>query len=234
MMPYDKAFDLPYAFAPEQPMVTLGEVVAAAGLRQFRCAETEKYPHITYFFNGQRQDPYADETQLVIPSPRVATYDQKPEMSAREVADAVIHAIKLNRYAFILVNFANGDMVGHTAVRHAVIQAVEALDQEVGRVLEAAVAADYSVVLTADHGNCEELVDPTTDEPHTQHTIYPVPCMILDETTWQLSCVGGLANVAPTVLQLMGLPQPAAMGATSLLLKPLTTQPNIRSLRSAA
>jgi 2,3-bisphosphoglycerate-independent phosphoglycerate mutase len=217
MMAYDRKLNLPFAYKPEQPAVTLAQVVADAGLRQFHCAETEKYAHVTYFFNGQRSDPFSGETQLVIPSPKVATYDLKPEMSAREVADAVIHAIQMNRYAFILVNFANGDMVGHTAIPHAVIQAVEALDREVGRVLRAAVAADYSVVLTSDHGNCEELVDPAGDEPHTQHTSYPVPCLIVDESSWQLSCAGGLANVAPTVLQLLGLDQPAEMRARVLI-----------------
>ncbi len=236
LMAYDKTFDLPHAFAPERPLVTLGQVVSAHGISQFRCAETEKYPHVTFFFNGQRGEPYSGERQLAIPSPKVATYDQQPEMSATAVADAVIQAITSGRYGFILVNFANGDMVGHTAVRDAVISAVEALDREVGRVLEAAVAADYSVILTADHGNCEELVDPLTDEPHTQHTVYPVPCLVMDQEVWQLSCVGGLANVAPTVLQLMGLPQPAEMTARSLLLKPLRAPSRIHRdpFRSAA
>jgi 2,3-bisphosphoglycerate-independent phosphoglycerate mutase len=219
MMPYDRSMKLPFAFAPEQPRVTLGQVISTLGLAQFHCAETEKYPHVTYFFNGGRAEPYSGETQLVVPSPRVATYDLKPGMSAREVADAVIGAISKGRYAFIVVNFANGDMVGHTAVRHAVIKAVETLDEEVNRLLQAAESADYSVVLTADHGNCEEMVDPITGEPHTQHTTYPVPCLVMDEQRWQLSCSGGLANVAPTVLQLMGIEIPAAMRAESLLLR---------------
>jgi len=236
LMAYDQAFDLPHAFEPERPVVTLGQVISAHGIAQFRCAETEKYPHVTFFFNGQRGEPYSGERQQVIPSPKVSTYDQQPAMSAAAVADAVVQAIADDRYGFILVNFANGDMVGHTAVREAVIQAVETLDREVGRVLEAAVAADYSVVLTADHGNCEELIDPLTDEPHTQHTVYPVPCLVIDQEAWQLSCVGGLANVAPTVLQLMGLPQPAAMTAHSLLLRPLHAPSRIHRnpFRSAA
>lgn len=239
MMPYDRGFHLPYAFAPEQPAATLGQVVSEMGLAQFHCAETEKYPHVTYFFNGGRTVPYSGETQLLIPSPRVATYDQMPQMSAAAVADAVIGAMSLGRHALIVVNFANGDMVGHTAVPHAVIQAVEALDREVGRVLDAAVNAGYSVLLTADHGNCEEMVDPATGEPHTQHTTYPVPCMIVDEDNWQLSCAGGLANVAPTVLELMGLRIPAAMRAGSLLLKKLpgakkTVKPDEQGLRGAA
>jgi len=221
MMPYDRALKLPYAFEPEQPATTLGEVVSTLGLAQFHCAETEKYAHVTYFFNGGRTTPYSGEDQLLIPSPGVATYDLKPAMSAREVADAVIGAISQGRYAFIVVNFANGDMVGHTAKRHAVLEAVETLDREVSRVLEAAENTDYSVLLTADHGNCEELVDPFTGEPHTQHTTYPVPCLVLDPENWQLSCGGGLANVAPTVLQLMGVATPTDMQAHSLLLRKL-------------
>lgn len=221
MMPYDRELNLPYAFEPERPSVTLGEVVSSYGLGQFHCAETEKYAHVTYFFNGGRTSLYSGEKQLLVPSPKVATYDLKPSMSAAEVADAVVGAISLGGYGFIVVNFANGDMVGHTAQRHAVIEAVEALDHEVSRVLQAAQNAGYSVLLTADHGNCEELVDPFTGAPHTQHTTYPVPCLIMDETNWQLSSNGGLANVAPTVLQLMGLTIPHEMSSDSLLLREL-------------
>ncbi|MCP5142547.1 MAG: 2,3-bisphosphoglycerate-independent phosphoglycerate mutase [Gammaproteobacteria bacterium] len=236
MMNYDSAFDFPYAFEPEKPAVTLGQTVSAHGLSQFHCAETEKYPHVTFFFNGQRNVPYSGEKQLVVPSPKVATYDQQPDMSAKAVADAVIGALASQRYSFILVNFANGDMVGHTAVPDAVIQAVETLDREVGRVLEAAIAVDYSVIVTADHGNCEEMVDPHSDEPHTQHTVYPVPCIVIDEEDWQLSCVGGLSNIAPAVLQLMGLRQPEGMTARSLLLKPLKvrTRVDMHHFQSAA
>jgi 2,3-bisphosphoglycerate-independent phosphoglycerate mutase len=221
MMPYDRSLQLPYAFEPERPASTLGEVISSLGLAQFHCAETEKYAHVTYFFNGGRSAPYSGEKQLLIPSPGVATYDLKPSMSAKEVADAVVGAIGKGSYAFIVVNFANGDMVGHTARREAVLEAVETLDREASRVLEAAENAGYSVLLTADHGNCEELVDPFTGEPHTQHTTYPVPCLILDQANWQLSSAGGLANVAPTVLQLMGIRPPAAMHAHSLLLREL-------------
>jgi 2,3-bisphosphoglycerate-independent phosphoglycerate mutase len=239
MMPYDRQLDLPFAFEPERPAMTLGQVVSALGLAQFHCAETEKYAHVTYFLNGGRSTPYSGETQLLIPSPAVATYDLKPSMSAAAVADAVVGAIGQGRYAFIVVNFANGDMVGHTAKREAVLEAVETLDREVPRVLEAAENAGYSVVLTADHGNCEELIDPFTGEPHTQHTTYPVPCLVLDEANWQLSSNGGLANVAPTVLQLMGITPPAAMSARSLLLRELPgRRPESRSrprrLRGAA
>ncbi|WP_455206760.1 2,3-bisphosphoglycerate-independent phosphoglycerate mutase [Kaarinaea lacus] len=234
MMPYFKDIEMPYAFAPQRPDITLGQVLSEQGIKQFHCAETEKYPHVTYFFNGGRHEPYNGETQYLIPSPKVATYDQKPEMSAPEIASAVIDAIQKDKYGFMVVNFANGDMVGHTAKRDAVIHAVEALDHEVGRVLEAAVAADYSVVLTADHGNCEELVDPSSDAPHTQHTLYPVPCMIIDEQSWQMSCNGGLANIAPTVLQLMGIEKPALMTAGSLLLKPVSTNVYVKPMHTAA
>lgn len=221
MMPYDRNLDLPFAFEPEHPETTLGEIVSAAGLGQFHCAETEKYAHVTYFFNGGRTTPYSGENQMLIPSPKVATYDLQPEMNAGAVADAVTEAIDSRRYGFIVVNFANGDMVGHTAKRHAVLAAVETLDREAGRVLKAAETAGYSVLLTADHGNCEEMIDPYTGAPHTQHTTYPVPCLIVDGANWQLSSGGGLANVAPTVLQLMGLPVPSNMTASSLLLREL-------------
>ena len=226
MMPYDRQTQLPYLFEPERPATTLGQVISALGLAQFHCAETEKYAHVTHFFNGGRGEPYSGESRLLIPSPDVATYDLKPQMSAHEVADGVIKAINSGRYAFIVVNFANGDMVGHTAMRHAILAAVKTLDEEVGRLLDAAETAGYSVVLTADHGNCEEMVDPLTGEPHTQHTTYPVPVLVMDEVNWKLSCEGGLSSVAPTVLQLMGITPPACMTAPSLLLKSHKREPH--------
>jgi 2,3-bisphosphoglycerate-independent phosphoglycerate mutase len=217
MMEYDTRLGLPYAFEPERPAVTLSQVIGAAGLCQLHCAETEKYAHVTHFFNGGSGDLAPGEEHRLVPSPRVATYDLKPEMSAQEVADAVIEALRSGRFGFLLVNFANGDMVGHTGRRHAVLRALEALDTQVGRVLDAAVAAGWSAVLTADHGNCELLVDPLTDMPHTQHTTFPVPCVVIDRDYWRLAGRGGLADVAPTVLQLLGLPQPRAMTGRSLL-----------------
>ncbi|MGQ9660107.1 MAG: 2,3-bisphosphoglycerate-independent phosphoglycerate mutase [Thermochromatium sp.] len=220
MMEYDPWYGLPIAFDHDRPKITLGQVLSQAGLAQFHCAETEKYAHVTFFFNGGRDEPYPGEERRLIPSPKVATYDLKPEMSAPEVAEAVIAAIKEHRYPFIVVNFANGDMVGHTAVREAVIAAVATLDREAGRVMDAAVAAGYSVVLTADHGNCDELIDPVTGHPHTQHSLYPVPCLIIDEVPWRLAVGGGLKDIAPTVLALMGLPIPEVMDGRSLLLGP--------------
>ncbi|MDX9767616.1 MAG: 2,3-bisphosphoglycerate-independent phosphoglycerate mutase [Ectothiorhodospiraceae bacterium] len=216
---YDTRFTGPICFPPERPSITLAEVVSQAGLRQFHCAETEKYAHVTFFFNGGREQPYPGEERVMVPSPKVATYDLMPEMSAHEVADAVIKAIASGEYGFVVVNFANGDMVGHTAVAAAVVKAVETLDTEAGRVLDAAMEHGFAVVLTADHGNCDEMVDPVTGEPHTQHTTYPVPCLIIDQPPWRLTTGGGLSAIAPTVLQLMGLPQPRAMRGSSLLLE---------------
>jgi 2,3-bisphosphoglycerate-independent phosphoglycerate mutase len=216
---YDPEFLLPIGYAPERPQATVASVVSRAGYKQFHCAETEKYAHVTYFFNGGKKQPFAGEEHVMVNSPDVATYDLKPEMSAAEVADKVIEALHSGSYGFILVNFANGDMVGHTAIRDAVIKAVEALDREVGRVLDAAVEAGFSVILTADHGNCDEMVDPITQDPHTQHTLYPVPCMVIDEANWYLRPGGDLSSVAPTLLQLMGLQQPPSMTGKSLLMR---------------
>ncbi|MBT4450624.1 MAG: 2,3-bisphosphoglycerate-independent phosphoglycerate mutase [Gammaproteobacteria bacterium] len=222
MTQYDPEFLLPIAFPPEPPKVMLGSIVSQAGYRQFHCAETEKYPHVTFFFNGGREHKFPGEDRKMIPSPDVSTYDLKPEMNAKDVADAMIDALKSKEYGFLVVNFANGDMVGHTAVRDAVIKAVETLDQEVGRVLDVAVEEGYSVILTADHGNCDEMVDPITGEPHTQHTIYPVPCLIIDEVPWRLATGGNLSAIAPTLLQLMGIEQPKKMKGKTLLLEEYT------------
>jgi len=216
---YEPRFLSPIAFPPERPGTTLASTIAAAGIPQFHCAETEKYAHVTFFFNGGREEPFAGEDRVMVPSPAVDTYDQQPEMSAHEVADETIQAMAAGRYGFILVNFANGDMVGHTAMREPLIKAVETLDAEVGRVLDAAKQHDYSVILTADHGNCDEYVDPVTREPHTQHTTYPVMCMVSDSARWRLTTGGGLSDIAPTVLALMGVPQPKAMTGHSLLLE---------------
>jgi 2,3-bisphosphoglycerate-independent phosphoglycerate mutase len=203
----------------------LNRILADQGIRQFHCAETEKYAHVTHFFNGGAQEPAAGETHRLIPSPTVKTYDLKPEMSAPAVADAVIDAIASGDYGFIVVNFANGDMVGHTGDKEAAIRAVEALDRHVGRVLDSATAHGYSTIMTADHGNCDQMVDPETDEPHTQHTTNPVPLLVIDRERWLLAPHGTLADVAPTVLDLMGLQRPEVMGGRSLLVEPLAPQP---------
>lgn len=216
---YETRFNAPIAFPPERPETTLAGTLSARGIQQFHCAETEKYAHVTFFFNGGHESRFPGEERVMVPSPKVDTYDLKPEMSAEEVANTVIAAIEEKRFGFVLVNFANGDMVGHTAVREPLLVAVETLDREVGRVLDAAAEQGYSAILTADHGNCDEYVDPVTGEPHTQHTIYPVPCMVMDRSRWRLATNGGLADVAPTVLALMGIEKPAEMLGESLLLE---------------
>jgi 2,3-bisphosphoglycerate-independent phosphoglycerate mutase len=221
MTEYDEYFHLPYVFCQDRPKVTLGEIISQQGLNQFHCAETEKYAHVTYFFNGRVGEAYANEDRVIVPSPKVATYDETPAMSAREISDEVIGAIEAEKYSFIVVNYANGDMVGHTGKPEAIIQSIEALDREVGRLLDCAVAHEYSVIVTADHGNCEEMVDETTGAPHTQHTPYPVPCLVVDTNRWQLANGAGLSSVAPTVLQLMGVDQPDTMPAHSLLISPV-------------
>jgi 2,3-bisphosphoglycerate-independent phosphoglycerate mutase len=215
---YDDTLGLPIAFQPMRPSVTLGSLISEAGCRQLHCAETEKYAHVTFFFNGGREALFEGEEHQLIKSPRVATYDLKPEMSAAAVTELMISALKSNRFDFLVVNYANGDMVGHTAVRDAVIKAVEVLDHEVGRLLDVAIELGYSAIVTADHGNCDEMVDPQTGEPHTQHTQYPVPCMVADKDVRSLESGGNLSAIAPTVLQLMGISQPKAMTGDSLIL----------------
>ena len=218
MTKYSKQFLGPVVFPPRKPETHLTEIISRHGLSQFHCAETEKYPHVTYFINGGHEDAYEGEDRKMIPSPKVATYDLQPEMSAEGVADEVIKAIQVDEYALIITNFANGDMVGHTAVKDAVIAALEAMDKQVGRVLDAAVEKGISVVVTSDHGNCDEMVDPITSEPHTQHTSYPVPCLVIDKERWALANGEGLSSVAPTILELMGIEKPAAMTGESLLI----------------
>jgi len=215
---YDGKLEAPIAYSPIRPKITLGSVISEAGYKQLHCAETEKYPHVTFFFNGGREHCFVGEERSLIDSPRVATYDLQPEMSAAQVADTMVEALRSHQYEFLVVNFANGDMVGHTAVRDAVIKAVEVLDKEVGRVLDVAVESGYAVVLTADHGNCDEMVDPDTGEPHTQHTQYPVPCMVIDKDTRSLAKGDNLSAIAPTILQLMGISRPEAMSGSSLIL----------------
>jgi 2,3-bisphosphoglycerate-independent phosphoglycerate mutase len=225
MMEYDAQAGLAFAFRPETPRVVLNQLLSAQGIAQFHCAETEKYAHVTYFFNGGMQTLAEGEAHRLIPSPNVRTYDMSPAMSATEVADAVIEAIAAERYGFIIVNFANGDMVGHTGFLDAAVAAVESVDREAGRVLDSAVRHGYSALLTADHGNCDLMVDPETDEPHTQHTTNPVPFLVIDQQRWMLAPSGTLADVAPTVLDLMGLERPPEMSGQSLLLQALQPRP---------
>ncbi|HEX8952130.1 MAG TPA: 2,3-bisphosphoglycerate-independent phosphoglycerate mutase [Polyangia bacterium] len=219
MTQYDASFPLPVAYPPQSLKMILGEYLAQNGLAQFRTAETEKYAHVTFFFNGGREEPFPREERRLVPSPKdVATYDLKPAMSAEDVADGVVRAIESEAYAFVLVNFANPDMVGHTGVLPAAITAVDTIDHCIGRIINSARAHDTAVVITADHGNCETMVD-ENGHPHTAHTTNPVPFIVADERYRgrALASDGRLCDVAPTVLALMGLPQPTEMEGHSLL-----------------
>ncbi|MCS6995851.1 MAG: 2,3-bisphosphoglycerate-independent phosphoglycerate mutase [Casimicrobiaceae bacterium] len=216
---YGEAYaHLPTAFRNEVVQESFGEVVSRSGLKQLRLAETEKYAHVTYFFSGGREQPFEGEERILVPSPKVATYDLKPEMSAPEVTDRLVEAIASRRFHAIVVNYANGDMVGHTGVLQAAVRAVETLDACLARVLEAARAAGYEVVITADHGNCEQMFDAEAGQPHTQHTTDRVPFLYVGRRTQvRVRDGGALRDVAPTLLELMGLEKPASMTGQSLL-----------------
>jgi len=208
MTEYDKSFPYPVLFRKEVPKNTLAEVIANAGLTQLHTAETEKYAHVTFFFNGGVEEPVPNESRVLIPSPKVKTYDMKPEMSAPQVGDAVLTAMD-EGYDFIVVNFANGDMVGHTGNYEAAIKAVEAVDHEIGRIVEKAKERGYALVLTSDHGNCEEMVD-ESGKILTNHTVGDVWCFVMAEGVNAVK-PGALNNIAPTVLKLMELPIPEEM-----------------------
>jgi 2,3-bisphosphoglycerate-independent phosphoglycerate mutase len=194
----------------------LGKTVATAGRTQVRMAESEKYPHVTYFLNGGEETPYAGEDRILVPSPKVATYDLQPEMSAPELTDKCVVAIASGKYDLIVLNFANPDMVGHTGSLPAAIKAVETVDAGLGRIAQAIETAGGALLVIADHGNCELMRDPETGGPHTAHTTNPVPVLLLGGGDVSLRD-GRLADVAPTLLALMGLPQPAEMTGTSLV-----------------
>ncbi len=217
-LPVDVAFEKP-AKMPD----ILGSYVAAKGLAQYRSAETEKYPHVTFFFNDYREEPFAEEERGLVNSPRdVATYDQKPEMSAVELTETMLERIAARRDDLIVINFANGDMVGHTGVLEAAVRAVQTVDECVGRVVEAVLAVGGGLVVTADHGNCEQMIDPQTGGPSTAHTTYDVEFLVVDPRYRgaALREGGRLADIAPTLLQMMELPKPEAMTGSSLLPTP--------------
>ena len=221
MVPYSSAHSTYMTTAYTKPQLnnTLGEWVAGHGLTQFRLAETEKYPHVTFFLNGGREDPFAGESRAMPKSPQVATYDLQPEMSAGEVSDRLVEAIN-TPYDLIVVNFANPDMVGHTGSLPAAIKACEAVDLGLGRALVALQAMGGAMIVTADHGNCELMIDPVTGGPHTSHTTNPVPVVLVGGPVGaRLRDGGRLADLAPTVLALMGLSQPPEMTGKSLLLE---------------
>jgi 2,3-bisphosphoglycerate-independent phosphoglycerate mutase len=203
-------------FAPQSMAQILGEVVAAAGRTQLRMAETEKYPHVTYFLNGGREEPYSGEERIMVPSPKVATYDLQPEMSAPELTEKAVAAIQSGKFDLIVLNFANPDMVGHTGVLQAAIKAVETVDAGLGRIVQVIERAGGALLATADHGNCEMMRDPVTGGPHTAHTTNPVPVMLAGLLDAKLHD-GRLADLAPTLLDLMGLDKPAEMTGRSLL-----------------
>jgi 2,3-bisphosphoglycerate-independent phosphoglycerate mutase len=214
---YDKTFDVPVAFAPTSMARILAEVLSSRGLDMLKTAETEKYPHVTYFFNGGIEAPFPCEHRVMVPSPKVATYDLQPEMSAAGVTDALVAGIASKEHDFILCNYANADMVGHSGSIPATIKAVETVDKSLARVLKAAESAGTRLLVTADHGNAEMLIDPETGGPHTAHTTNPVPFVVVDwENEPRLRSGGALCDVAPTILSMLGIEQPAEMTGVNL------------------
>jgi len=214
---YAASIPAPAAYAPEALTNVLGEYLANNGKTQLRIAETEKYAHVTFFFSGGREEPFAGEERILIPSPQVATYDLQPEMSAPEVTDRIVDAIENQRHDVIIVNYANGDMVGHTGVFDAAVKAVECLDKCIGRIVEALDKVGGEALITADHGNVEQMEDAMTGQAHTAHTCEPVPFIYYGKRNLTIREGGVLADVAPTMLTLLGLPVPAEMTGRSIV-----------------
>ena len=217
---YDKTIPAKVAFTKPAKMKNIaGELISIDGLKQFRCAETEKYAHVTFFFNDYTEPPFAGEDRQIIPSPKVRTYDEKPEMSAYEVCDTVLAKLDTNEYDIVIVNFANPDMVGHTGIIEAAVKAAEVVDECVGKIVAKVESMGGSALITADHGNLELMYDESTNGPMTSHTTYPVPLIVVDQELKGKKLVDGgiLADVVPTCLALMGLEQPAEMSGKSLL-----------------
>jgi 2,3-bisphosphoglycerate-independent phosphoglycerate mutase len=217
MTPYDASFQGVHILFPKENVTnTLGEYIASKGLKQLHTAETEKYAHVTFFFNGGRETPYEGEERILVASPKVQTYDLKPEMSAFEVKDKLVEAIKEDKYDFIVVNFANGDMVGHTGIYEAIEKAVKAVDQCVSEVVEAAKATDYEVIIIADHGNADNAQNPD-GSVNTAHSLNPVPFIYVTANKDAKVENGVLADVAPSILHIMGLEQPEEMTGKCLI-----------------
>ncbi|MCH5319307.1 MAG: 2,3-bisphosphoglycerate-independent phosphoglycerate mutase [Paramuribaculum sp.] len=217
MTPYDASFKgVHILFDKENVNNTLGEYLSSLDLKQLHIAETEKYAHVTFFFNGGREEPYKGEERILVASPKVATYDLKPEMSAYEVCDKLVEAIKSQEYDFIVVNYANGDMVGHTGVYEAIEKAVKAVDECVGRTIDAAVESGYEALIIADHGNADNAVN-EDGSSNTAHSLNPVPCIYVTDKKDVKVADGRLADVAPTILKIMGIPQPKEMTGTALI-----------------
>jgi 2,3-bisphosphoglycerate-independent phosphoglycerate mutase len=207
---YDARFDVQVAFPPLELKNTLGEVVSKQGIKQLRIAETEKYPHVTYFFNGGNETPYPNEDRILIPSPKVPTYDLQPEMSAPEVADKLCEALTTDKYGFVVLNFANPDMVGHTGDMNATVRAIETIDEQLRNVVETATNHHYRILIIADHGNADKLLN-EDGSPHTAHTTAPVPALFVNVDEPITLKKGILADVAPTLLKMMHVPQPDEM-----------------------
>ncbi|HIK46306.1 MAG TPA: 2,3-bisphosphoglycerate-independent phosphoglycerate mutase, partial [Leptolyngbyaceae cyanobacterium M65_K2018_010] len=226
MTQYDPDLAVEVAFQPQNLSNILGEVMAHHGLKQFRTAETEKYAHVTYFFNGGREDPFAGEDRELVPSPMVATYDKAPEMSAKPVTDTVIAAIEKGIYSLVVINYANPDMVGHTGKMEAAVAAIETVDRQLGRLLDAIGKAGGTAIIIADHGNAELMWD-ENHKPWTAHTTNPVPFILIEGERLKVPAYGGdvnlredgrLSDIAPTILQILNLPQPQEMTGRSMFL----------------
>ena len=220
MTEYEEGLDAEVAYRADEVEMPLARVISEAGLRQFHTAETEKYAHVTYFINGRRETPFPGEERLLVPSPKVPTYDLQPEMSAAGVTDTAVEHIRSGQYDLVIMNYANADMVGHTGVIEAAIKAVEVVDTGVGRVVEATLAIGGGLLVTADHGNAEKLLEYDTGKPFTAHTTYPVPLYLVVPSLAdaRLRTDGILADVSPTILQILAIPQPKDMTGKSLIL----------------
>jgi 2,3-bisphosphoglycerate-independent phosphoglycerate mutase len=219
MTEYDEDLDVPVAFPPIKLKNVLGEVLSKHGLIQLRIAETEKYAHVTYFLNGGEEKRYKGEDRCLIPSPKIPTYDLKPEMSAYEITDEVLRRIRSGKYDVIVLNFANMDMVGHTGIFEAAVKAVEAVDTCLGRIVESLKEKGGVALITADHGNAEQMINPETGEPFTAHTSNPVKCIYFGNGDVKALVNGKLCNIAPTILELLGIPKPEEMTGKSLLVE---------------
>ncbi|MGD9580202.1 MAG: 2,3-bisphosphoglycerate-independent phosphoglycerate mutase [Vampirovibrionia bacterium] len=220
MTQYDETFNLPIVYPPHHLSNIMGDILDRNNIKHFTTAETEKYAHVTFFFNGGVETPYKTETRVLVPSPKVATYDLQPEMSAPLVCDKVVEALQNPEYGFVLVNFANPDMVGHTGVLEAAIKAIETIDECLGRILKVVKEQNFTMILTADHGNAECMVDPITGEPHTAHTTNPVPFVLINaDKDYGVAKTGKLADLIPTVLDIMNIDKPDDMDGASLIVK---------------
>jgi 2,3-bisphosphoglycerate-independent phosphoglycerate mutase len=220
MTQYDRSFGLPFVLPPEHPDNILAEVMERASWKNLRVAETEKYAHVTYFFNGGNEKPYAGEERELVASPKVATYDMLPEMSAAGITGKVVHAIEQGDFDLIVMNFANADMVGHSGKMEPTIRACEVVDAGLGEIHSALKRCGGSWLITADHGNAETMIDPVTKGPHTYHTTNPVPFIYMSNDEYGLRHGGALQDIAPTVLGVMGLEQPAQMRGVDLRILP--------------